>query len=406
MFHGWKVVATAFLVALYGWGFGFYGAGVYLATLAAERGWATATVGAAITGYYLLGAAALTSVPRLIDRFGDRSVLLCGSVAMGAAAIAVTRVAEPWQLWPAFLGMSFGWATMSGVMVNALLAPWFDRRLGAAISLALNGASCGGVIVAPLMILAIDRLGFTAGVAALVAAMALTLWPAALVVLGTTPQRLGVGQDGTPAATPGERHLAAAARPSAGSLLRLPALWTVLLPTALGLFAQVGFLTHQVAFLRGGLTPETLSLVIGLTTGAAIVGRVGTGLIVDRIDPRLAAAVTLAVQVVALSTLALGPAMPVLAVACTAFGLGVGNLITLPSLILRRELPAAAFTAAIGLVWAGAQGTYAFAPLLIGLMRDRFGDYAGAWWLCAGLDLAAAAIVLLRRRAVRIGAAR
>src|SRR5690606_16563313 len=67
LFHGWKVVATAFLVALYGWGFGFYGAGVYLATLAETRGWGTGTVGAAITGYYLLGAAALTVVPRLIE---------------------------------------------------------------------------------------------------------------------------------------------------------------------------------------------------------------------------------------------------------------------------------------------------------------------------------------------------
>src|SRR3546814_5915583 len=76
---------------------------------------------------------------------------------MAIAALAVTRVSEPWQLWPAFLAMSAGWATMSSVMVNALLAPWFDRRLGMAISLALNGASCGGVIVAPLMILAIDR---------------------------------------------------------------------------------------------------------------------------------------------------------------------------------------------------------------------------------------------------------
>src|SRR3546814_20035208 len=34
LFPGWKVVATAFLVALYGWGLGFYGAGVSFATLA------------------------------------------------------------------------------------------------------------------------------------------------------------------------------------------------------------------------------------------------------------------------------------------------------------------------------------------------------------------------------------
>src|SRR3546814_12712368 len=102
LFHGWKVVATAFLVALYGWGFGFYGAGVYLATLAETRGWGTGTVGAAITGYYLLGAAALTVVPRLIERFGERTVLLGGSVAMAISALALTRVSEPWQLWPAF----------------------------------------------------------------------------------------------------------------------------------------------------------------------------------------------------------------------------------------------------------------------------------------------------------------
>lgn len=29
IYHGWYVVACAFLVALAGWGFGFYGPGVY-----------------------------------------------------------------------------------------------------------------------------------------------------------------------------------------------------------------------------------------------------------------------------------------------------------------------------------------------------------------------------------------
>jgi cyanate permease len=131
-----------------------------------------------------------------------------------------------------------------------------------------------------------------------------------------------------------------------------------------------------------------------LTTGAAIVGRVATGLVIDRLDPRLVTAATLAVQIAALATLARAPGVPATLAACTAFGLGVGNLITLPSLILRRELPAAVFTAAVGVVWAGAQTTYAFAPLLIGVLRDVLGDYQAAWWLCAGLDLAAAAVVL------------
>lgn len=397
MFHGWKVVGTAFLVAMFGWGFGFYGAGVYLATLAKLHGWAAGTLGAAITGYYLLGGALLTSVPRLIERFGERAVLLAGSVAMAASALAVTRVTETWQLWPAFLAMSVGWATMSGVMVNALVAPWFDRRLGMAISLALNGASSGGVIVVPLLILAIDRFGFTAGVGVVVLAMAVTLWPAAMLFLGTTPARLGLAPDGAPAdraAAPAPR----VPRPSTGDLLRMPPLWSVMAASAISLFAQAGFLTHQVAFLAPRLAPETLSLAVGLTTGAAIAGRIATGLVIDRVDPRVAMAVTLAMQIAALAVLASAPSVPAALTACTVYGLGVGNLITLPSLILRREVAPAAFTAAVGLVMAGSQITYAFAPLSIGVLRDYFDGYSEAWWLCAGLDLAAGVLVLLRGR--------
>ncbi|EDP62234.1 hypothetical protein BAL199_19473 [alpha proteobacterium BAL199] len=398
MFHGWKVVATAFLVAMFGWGFGFYGAGVYLATLAESRGWATGTVGSAITGYYLLGAAAITTVPRLIERFGERTVVLCGSLMMAGSVLSLTRVSEVWQIWPAFLAMSFGWAAMSGVMVNALIAPWFDRRMGFAISLALNGASCGGVIVAPLMILAIEHYGFTTGVGLVVTVMVLTLWPAAIAFLGTSPAKLGVSPDGAAPFSAAPSGPTQAHSPvSARALLRIPALWTVMVAFALGLFAQVGFLTHLVAFLTPSLTPETLSLAVGLTTGSAIIGRVATGVVIDRIDPRHATAATLALQVAALSALASEVGTSTMVVACTAFGLGVGNLITLPSLIVRRELPVAAFTRAVGLVVAGTQVTYAFAPLVIGVLRDIQGDYQIAWWLCAGIDLTAAAVILIRR---------
>lgn len=294
--------------------------------------------------------------------------------------------------------MSFGWAAMSGVMVNALIAPWFDRRMGFAISLALNGASCGGVIVAPLMILAIEHYGFTTGVGLVVAVMVLTLWPASIAFLGTSPAKLGMAPDGAAAGGAAASAPAEAPSPvSARSLLRIPALWTVMVAFALGLFAQVGFLTHLVAFLTPSLDPETLSLAVGLTTGSAIVGRVATGFVIDRIDPRHATAATLALQVAALSALASGVGTSTMVVACTAFGLGVGNLITLPSLIVRRELPMAVFTRAVGLVVAGTQVTYAFAPLVIGVLRDAQGDYQAAWWLCAGIDLTAAAVILIRR---------
>ena len=37
MYQGWKVVGCAFLIAVFGWGFGFYGIGVFLAELVGAR---------------------------------------------------------------------------------------------------------------------------------------------------------------------------------------------------------------------------------------------------------------------------------------------------------------------------------------------------------------------------------
>jgi hypothetical protein len=39
LYHGWLVVATAFLVALFGFGLGFYGPGIYLVALNELYGW-------------------------------------------------------------------------------------------------------------------------------------------------------------------------------------------------------------------------------------------------------------------------------------------------------------------------------------------------------------------------------
>jgi cyanate permease len=86
----------------------------------------------------------------------------------------------------------------------------------------------------------------------------------------------------------------------------------------------------------------------------------------------------------------------VLFVGGALFGLSVGNIVTFPSLIIQREFAAASFGLLIGLSTAISQLTYAFGPSLMGLIRDLSGDYTMALGVCALLDLAAAAIVLLR----------
>jgi MFS family permease len=130
MYQGWKVVGCAFLIAVFGWGFGFYGIGVFLAELVERHGWATSSVATAVTVLYLVGAALIACIGNVFERFGPRRVVLVGMSAMGTAAIGLTWITQPWQLYVVFPLMAVGWAAMSGAALNVIVAPWFERKRG------------------------------------------------------------------------------------------------------------------------------------------------------------------------------------------------------------------------------------------------------------------------------------
>jgi MFS family permease len=155
-YHGWWVVLCAFVIALYGWGFGFYGLSLYLVALQKAHGWSPATISAAITFYYISGAFLIMQVGDLIQKRGARPIVLAGVTLMGAGVLGLTVADRPWHLYVAFLVMVPGWVAMGGGSINTIIAQWFDRRRGLAASLALSGATCGGLLFAPAFAWAID----------------------------------------------------------------------------------------------------------------------------------------------------------------------------------------------------------------------------------------------------------
>ena len=169
-------------------------------------------------------------------------------------------------------------------------------------------------------------------------------------------------------------------------------------PFALGLAAQVGVLTHLVSLVTPALGSGGAARAVSATTAAAVVGRLLTGFVVDRVNRRLVASATLVVQIAGLGLLAWAPSVPVVYAGCALFGLGVGNLTTLPGLILAVEWPRERFSALVGLVVAINQFTFAFGPSLVGVLRDWAGTYGPALGVCAALQAMAAVIDPARAR--------
>jgi hypothetical protein len=169
VFYGWKIVLVCFLIAMYGFGFGFYGAGLYLVSLQSLHEWSTSLISSAITLYYLFGASYVIFIGDAIAHWRPRLVVLTGCAAMGIGAMELTLITELWQLYPTFLVMSVGWAAMGNAAINTILAPWFEKKRGLTVSLALNGGSCGGVCIVPCLIFLIARCGFQHGMSIAIA---------------------------------------------------------------------------------------------------------------------------------------------------------------------------------------------------------------------------------------------
>jgi MFS family permease len=390
----WCAVAACFLTAVFAWGFGFYGQSVYLSELYRLRGWSSFLIGSATTTFYLSGALMVTRVHLVIDRFGPRAVLLGGSVLLGLGAFLFCASKAPWQLYGAALVMAGGWVCTTMAAISTVLALWFDRQRGLAISLALNGASAAGFLVTPVLAALSQRHGLVVAVAETALTLLALLVP--LVMFGMDPYS-------PRRSAPASSETREDPRPvyeRSSEALRDWHLWSVALPFALVLAAQVGFLVHLVAMLRPQLGASGAASAVAAAAIAAMLGRIGLGFFVDRLDQRRVSAASFASQAVGLLAILMFPTRPeVLYAGCCLFGLSVGNVITLPSLIIQREFATRSFGLVVGFNAGIGQVTFAFGPALLGLIHDLAGDYAPALILCMALELAAAAIILAYRPA-------
>jgi MFS family permease len=387
-YDGWRIVAVCFVVATFGWAFGFYGQSVYLAELHRQHGWPASLISAATTSFYLFGALLVVFVAETVRRFGPRNCLLAGTSAMAVAVVLMGQVSQPWQLYLADAVLAVGWAGTSLAMISNTLGLWFDRKRGMAISLALNGASFGGIAGVPLLVIAIGRFGFSHAMMVAAAVMVVLVVPVVLLFVGPPPSRASAGLAMADDA-PSPSEIRARAFRDIGFL-------SVSIAFALVLFAQVGFIVHLIAFLDPVIGRSSATVAIAMLTAMAVVGRVLFSTVIDRLNQRLASVLSFVSQALALAVIINFDNDMVLIAACAVFGFSVGNLITLPSLIVQREFEARSFGVLISLLTAITQVTYAFGPGVIGALRDFSGSYTLPFYGCIVLELVAAALVMIR----------
>lgn len=376
-FFGWRVVAAAFTVAVFGWGTGFYGPPVYLEVVHQSRGWPISLVSGAVTLHFLVGLALIPNMPLLYRRFGLPSVTFAGAFVMALGIVGWAVASMPWQLYAAAFLSGIGWSSLGAVAINAIVSPWFAAQRPLALGIAFNGGSVGGVIFSPFWVTLIDRIGFPAAALAVCAAMLVTLGLLAAFVLSRTPESLDRASDGAPyvAAVAGSDKRIPSSAPT--PLFHDRAFLTLCVGMTLALFAQTGLVAHLVSVLAPALGRQGAGLAAGASGIAAVVGRVAVGWRASGTSNwRAIASYSLVAQALGCGVLLLadGTSPHLLVLGVVLFGLGVGNAISVPPVIANLEFSKMDAARAVALIVAISQGAYAIAPAIFGLFREIWSD--------------------------------
>jgi MFS family permease len=158
-------------------------------------------------------------------------------------------------------------------------------------------------------------------------------------------------------------------------------------------------LIHQLAFLQ---EPDKLgsrsqaALAVTTTTIGSILARTIVGLVADRLDKRRMSAVLFVAQALAvLGYLVVHGTLPIY-VAALLFGFTVGNVYLVQSLLIGELFGLVSFATVYGMVALTSQIGSGLALVAVGALVDVHG-YTVPFAVLAGLDLVAAAVVLLAR---------
>ena len=375
-FFGVWVVRAAFLLAILGWGVGFYGPPIYLADVAQRTDWSLSLVSLAVTLHFLVGALVIANLPRLYARAGFAAITVGGAVLTALGIVGWAIVQEPWQLFLVATLTGAGWVTMGAVAVNTMVAAWYSKYRPTALSKAYNGASVGGVIFSPLWVALIGWLGFTGAASVIGVIVIVVVLLLARYVFSKTPDSIGQSLDGDDSSISVTHRLepsCAKARPGA-SLWRNWQFITLSAGMAIGLFAQIGLLAHLFNIFSHAVGPQQMGWLMGLGTGCAIFGRSLAAKAVERFgNRRTVAAVGYLIQALGSATLLLsaGHNIWLITLGVMLFGSGIGNATSIPPLIAQSDFAPEDVSRVVALIVAIGQATYAFAPAFFGVLQSN-----------------------------------
>jgi len=265
-------------------------------------------------------------------------------------------------------------AGMTTLPTGKLVAAWFPQSRGRMLGIASMGNNFGGLTV-PLTVAAV---------------MSAASWRASFVVLGATCLVIAVagffiireGPGGNGETTHSNRL--ASIGVTASEAMRTRDFYAVAAVITLGFFTYSTPLSHMLAHLQNkGMDGTSAALAMtGLATGG-LLGKIVFGALADRKGARVAVMANLTGQAVFAAILAALDDAMVLAAVLPLFGIFMGGLGVVSTLLVQDTFGLRHFGAVMGWLNLGTVLAYGLGPIIAGLSVDWTGSYSASFFVAA-----------------------
>jgi MFS family permease len=397
-FYGWVMLGVAAL--------GMFASGpgqshifsVFITPIGQDLGISHTSVSSAYALATLVAAFGLPYVGRLVDRYGVRPVMLTVAVLLGFSAMAFGAVAGLATLALGFAALRFlGQGSLMLSSAN-LVAQWFNRKRGFALSLMGLGFSLSMATHPPLAQWLIDQIGWRGAWFWLGVMTWLLLVPAVALLVENKPESVGLAPDGQAADQQGATPGAADAGLTVSEALRTPAFWIIALSLATFSMLVTGLFFHQVSiFQSAGLGPQMAAWVFPISAVTMVLAMPVFGRLLDRLPTKPMFAFAMLTMTAAILALVPVHDAPTGALYGIVFGINNAAVHThmsylWPRFFGRRHLGSIQGTAQTIMVVGASLG-----PLPLGAAFDLYGGYTGALLTLAVLPVLCSIAILLMR---------
>ena len=387
-FYGWVIVGAGLCITMVMYGI-IEVFGIMFKPLALECRWDRGTVSAAaFFNWIAFGASSLAS-GALSDRFGSQRVMLGGAVIFVAGTLLMSQVEQLWQLYLFFGVMLAVGRAATGVPLTVLVTHWFTRNQGLALSLS-QSQNVGSVIFAPLAVMLIANYGWR-GAYMWLGVGALVIVPLALLMRDAKPlprQTVGPGVDAASEQRTGPQLTLREA-------MRNRVFWTVNFATLCCCITHSDILLHGANFMTDvGLDTATAAKVLATMALFGMIGKIGNGMLADRIGPKPALAGFLALQAIMVPFFLIAKEPPHFFFWAVLFGLGYGGPMPVYAMVFRQHFGTRSIGAILGAFFVLAAFGMGVGAWMGGVLHELTGSYTLPFLISASAGFVAVILVL------------